>query len=483
MILGLLHSKLLMIMSAYDYDLFVIGGGSGGVRAARWSASLGAKTALCEWDKLGGTCVLRGCIPKKLMVYASQFPKHIQHAKSFGWKLSSADLNWRMFNQNRHKEIKRLENIYTRMLKKSSVHVIKGKAVLKNARTVQVQKKQWTARRILIAVGGKPKPLNIPGAEHALNSNDMFNLPQKPKSLLVIGAGYIALEFASIFNELGVKVKVLLRRGLILRSFDRDVRCHLQEQMALRGVQFSPQTVPVKIFKKGALLCVKDQAGKTHLAEKVLIAAGRTPQTEDINLRAVGVQLNSKGAVQVNSKWETSLPGVFAIGDCADTPYDLTPTATAEGMALSERLFSKKTSRFQLKNNKAFYKNIPTAVFTQPPAAVIGLTEEQAQKEGIKIQIYESRFRPLNITLTKDPEKTYIKLIADSKTQVVLGCHIVGCHAAEILQGFAVAVKAGLTKKHWDQTIGLHPTSAEECVTLRSPRTMKPTQLKQRKQS
>ena len=453
-------------MPKYDYDLFVIGGGSGGVRAARWSASLGAKVALCESDRLGGTCVIRGCIPKKLMVYGAEFSKHFKHARAYGWKIGKSQLDWKAFNQTRSKEIKRLEGVYNRLLKKASVRLLSGVGELVDAHTVKVRGKRFTSRYILIATGAYPKRLAIKGAQLALTSDDIFTLAKQPKSLLVLGAGYIALEFASIFNNLGINVKVMLRGDMILRGFDNSVRRDLQDKLQAHGIQFLSGRLPTAITKGTGGLCVVDDKGGKWRASEVLMAIGRTPNTERLNLKQAGIQTNKDGAILVNDRWETTCSGVFAVGDVANTPYALTPVAIAEGMALSKMLFAKK-GKNQKKQKKLIYDNVPTAVFTSPPVGTVGLTEAQAKAKGFKVKIYESQFRHLKLTLTSDQEKTYMKLIVCQKTDKVLGCHIVGSAADEILQGFAVAIKAGLKKDHWDQTIGIHPTSAEELVTMR----------------
>ena len=449
----------------YDYDLFVIGGGSGGIRTARFSAGLGARTALCESHRLGGTCVIRGCIPKKLMSYGAEFSDHFRRARSYGWELKGERLNWEKFNKSRNSEIERLEGIYTNLLKNSGVDFFSGRGVLKDAHSVEVDGKTYTARFILIAVGGRPSPLNVEGGECALTSNDIFSLPKKPADLLVIGGGYIGVEFAGIFHGLGTKVQLMFRRDLILRGFDRDVRQTLQEELGKKGIGMLSGRFPVKLQRRENRIHVTDNFGDVWKADVVLSAVGRKARVEQLNLKPLGIEQTEAGTVKVNEHFETSLPGVFAVGDCADTPYQLTPVATAEGMALSEFLFSKKQEE-----RKITYENIPTAVFTHPPAAVVGLTEEQALEQNREIEVFESRFRPLKLTLTDEREKTYMKLIVDKSDQKVLGCHIVGDGAPEILQGFAVALRAGLTKKHFDQTIGLHPTGAEELVTLRTPR-------------
>ena len=447
----------------YDYDLFVIGGGSGGIRAARWSAGLGAKVALCESHRLGGTCVIRGCIPKKLMVYGSGFSEAFELAESYGWELPSAQLNWKKFNETRHKEIKRLEGIYQNLLQKSKVQQVSGFGVLKSPHTVEVGGKTYTSRYILIATGGWPTPLGIPGNEFAVTSNELFSLKKCPKSLLVIGSGYIGLEFASVFKGLGSQVRVLFRRDLVLRGFDKDARAALQEELQKKGIGMASGRTPVQIEKLSEGFKVTDSQGGVWQGDLVLMATGRKANTEKLGLSQLGIKTSKSGTIPVNEHFETSLPGVFALGDCAETPYQLTPVATAEAMIFSERLFSK----FEKKMN---YENIPSVVFTSPPLGTVGLSEDEALAQKKEIVIYESRFRPLKLTLSKKESKTYMKLVVCRSSRRVLGCHIVGEGADEMLQGFAVAIKAELTKEAFDASIGIHPTSAEELVTMRTPR-------------
>ena len=449
----------------YDYDLFVIGGGSGGIRAARWSAQLGAKVALCESDRLGGTCVIRGCIPKKFMVYGSEFSEHFKKAEAYGWQLKDEpQLNWSKFNKSRNNEIKRLEGIYSRLLKESQVDFISGEGSLKNAHTVQVKKKTYTARYILIAVGSEPRLLDIEGAKLSITSNEVFSLPKQPQSLLVIGSGYIGLEFASIFKNLGTDVQLMFRKNFILRGFDKDIRVALQEELSKRNIKMISGCFPEKMEKVEDQIHVTDNKGDIWKADMVLTAIGRQALTKSLNLEAAKVKTNPQGKIVVNKKLETSCNNIFAIGDCTNSPYELTPVATAEGMVLSEMLFSKDKEKKSLT-----YENIPSAVFTHPVVATVGLTEVEALDKGYDLEIYKSSFRPLKSTLTSEDEKTFMKLIVCKKTNKLLGCHMMGEHADEVIQGFAVAVKAKLTKKHLDQTIGIHPTSAEEFVTMRTP--------------
>ncbi len=447
--------------SAYDYDLFVIGGGSGGIRAARWSSRLRAKTALCEKDRLGGTCVIRGCIPKKLMVYASSFKKDFETAGDYGWELGPAKLNWEKFNSVRNKEIDRLEGVYREVLKNSQVDYIPGCGALKGPHTVEVQGKLYTAKYILIAVGGWPSPLAIEGAELSLSSNEVFSLKKQPKSLLVLGAGYIGLEFAGIFNGLGTDVSIMFRKERILSGFDGDIRERLQKELMQKNIKMLSQKSPVKIEKKGEALLLTDDGGEAHSADLILMATGRKANIKDLNLPALGIQ-TEKSQIAVDEKFQTTCPDVFAIGDCANRPYQLTPVALSEGMFVSEYLFSGKSkARFS-------YENTPSAVFTQPEVGTVGLSEEQALKKGFQVKIYESDFRPLKLTVTKSRERAYMKLVVCQKTDQILGCHIISESAAEILQGFAVAVRNKLRKADLDKTIGIHPSSAEELVTMRT---------------
>ena len=448
-------------MAQYDYDFFVIGGGSGGIRAARWASQLGAKVALCEKDRLGGTCVIRGCIPKKLMVYAGGFKKSFELAKDYGWKLGSAELDWAQFNSVRHKEIARLESIYGNILTNNKVDYIHGHGSLKDDHTVEVEGKNYTARYILIAVGGWPSKLEIEGANHCITSNEIFDLEKQPQSLLVLGAGYIGLEFASIFNSLGTDVSVMFRKDLILSGFDKDVREHLQNELALQGITMLSQRSPLSIEKQGRSFILKDDKGGAWKGDLVFMALGRKANIKGLNLSEMGIKTQS-GQILVDDKFQTSCSSIYAVGDCIQQDYQLTPVALNQGMFVSEQLFNKESDK------KFSYHSIPSAVFTHPETAVVGLSEEQALQQGYEVKIYESSFRALKLTLTQSKEKTYMKWVVCKKTDELLGCHIVGENAGEILQGFAVAVKNRLKKSELDQTIGIHPTSAEELVTMRT---------------
>ena len=450
-------------MPKYDYDLFVIGGGSGGIRAARWSSQLGAKVALCEESRLGGTCVIRGCIPKKLMVYASSFQKEFEIAEEYGWAVPPAQLDWEKMNSVRNREIDRLESLYGNILKNNKVEFLSGRGVLKDPHTVEVQGQLYTAKYILIAVGAWPNKLNVEGSQLCITSNEIFSLEKQPKSLLVVGAGYIGLEFASIFAGFKTEVSLMFRKDLILSGFDQDLRKHLQGELIKKGIKMFSGRNPVKIEKKEGVFYVTDDKGEVWSGDLVLMATGRRAKTDSLNLQALGLQ-TKQSQIVVDDKFQTSCPGVFAIGDCTDQPYQLTPVALNEGIFVSEYLFSGR------RKSSFCYEAVPSAVFTQPPAGTVGLSEEQALRKGFQIKVYESRFRPLKLTLTKSMEKTYMKLIVCKKSDRLLGCHIVGEQAGEILQGFAVAVRNQLRKSDLDQTIGIHPSSAEELVTMRTSR-------------
>lgn len=447
-------------MSQYDFDLLTIGGGSGGVRASRWAAGLGARVAICEESRYGGTCVLRGCIPKKLMLVGSELPGHIKYFSSYGWSVGDHSLDWSVQKSARDKELSRLESIYENLLSKKGVTVLKGHGKIVSPHTVEVDGKKYTARFILIAVGSQPSLLDIPGAEWALTSDDVFEMREKPQSILIMGSGYIGVEFASIFNGFGTKVDMVFRRDKLLRGFDKDVRAFLQEEMIKSGVNVIPNNTIKKIVKKNEQFEVELSGGEVKKVEKVLFATGRKPKIDNLGLKSLTVKTNAQGGIEVNEYFETSVKDIYALGDCANTPYQLTPVATAEGMILAEHLFSgsKKTMD---------YRYIPTAVFSQPPVAVVGLTEEQARENNYSIDVYTSRFRPLKYTVTSIDKKTFMKIIVDKKTDKVLGVHMVGDDASEIMQGIAVALKVGATKSDFDKTIGIHPTSAEEFVTMR----------------
>ena len=451
-------------MSSYDFDLLTIGGGSGGVRASRWAASLGAKVAICEKDRYGGTCVLRGCIPKKLMLLGSELPEYVKYFSEYGWSVEPGKLDWMGQKSIRDKELSRLEKIYETLLDKKGVHVLKGHGRIVAPHTAEINQKKYTARFILIAVGNQASLLDIPGCEHAIVSDDVFELKEKPESILIMGSGYIGVEFAGIFQGYGSQVSLVFRRDKPLRGFDSDVRSFLQEEMIKSGVEVIPNNVVTQIVKKNEKSFeVTLSEGQVKTVEKVLFATGRKPNTANLGLSEMNIQINKRGEIKVDKYFETSAKSIYALGDCADTSYQLTPVATAEGMLLAEHLFSSSEKTMD-------YNCIPTAVFSQPPIATVGLTEELAMERGYTVAVYTSSFRPLKYTVTSLDKKTYLKMIVDKKTDRVLGVHAGGADAPEIMQGIAVALKAGATKSDFDQTVGIHPTTAEEFVTLREER-------------
>ncbi|CAN2970446.1 MULTISPECIES: glutathione-disulfide reductase [Pseudomonas] len=448
---------------AYDFDLYVIGAGSGGVRAARFAAGFGAKVAVAESRYLGGTCVNVGCVPKKLLVYGAHFAEDFEQASGFGWSLGEANFDWATLIANKDREINRLNGIYRNLLVNSGVTLHEGHARLVDAHQVEINGERFTAKHILIATGGWPQIPEIPGREHAIGSNEAFFLKELPKRVLVVGGGYIAVEFAGIFHGLGAHTSLLYRGDLFLRGFDGSVRKHLQEELTKRGLdlQFNADIERIDKQADGSLKAtLKD--GRVLEADCVFYATGRRPMLDNLGLENTGVKLDERGFVAVDDLYQTAEPSILAIGDVIGR-VQLTPVALAEGMAVARRLFKPEQYR------AVDYANIATAVFSLPNIGTVGLTEEDARKNGHNVQIFESRFRPMKLTLTDCQEKTLMKLVVDADTDKVLGCHMVGPDAGEIVQGLAIALKAGATKQHFDETIGVHPTAAEEFVTMRTP--------------
>ncbi|OWQ40697.1 glutathione-disulfide reductase [Pseudomonas lactis] len=448
---------------AYDFDLYVIGAGSGGVRAARFAAGFGAKVAVAESRYLGGTCVNVGCVPKKLLVYGAHFAEDFEQASGFGWSLGEANFDWATLIANKDREINRLNGIYRNLLVNSGVTLHEGHARLVDAHQVEINGERFTAKHILIATGGWPQIPEIPGREHAIGSNEAFFLKELPKRVLVVGGGYIAVEFAGIFHGLGAQTSLLYRGDLFLRGFDGSVRKHLQEELTRRGLdlQFNADIERIDKQADGSLKAtLKD--GRVLEADCVFYATGRRPMLDNLGLENTGVKLDERGFVAVDDLYQTAEPSILAIGDVIGR-VQLTPVALAEGMAVARRLFKPEQYR------PVDYANIATAVFSLPNIGTVGLTEEDARKHGHNVQIFESRFRPMKLTLTDCQEKTLMKLVVDADTDKVLGCHMVGPDAGEIVQGLAIALKAGATKQHFDETIGVHPTAAEEFVTMRTP--------------
>lgn len=447
----------------YDFDLFVIGAGSGGVRAARFAAGFGARVAVAESRYLGGTCVNVGCVPKKLLVYGSHFADDFEQAEGFGWTAGKAQFDWEKLISNKNREIERLNGIYRKLLVNSGVTLLEGHARLADAHHVEINGQRFSAERILIATGGWPQIPEIPGREHAITSNEAFFLKQLPKRVLVVGGGYIAVEFAGIFNGLGTDTTLLYRGDLFLRGFDKSVRTHLVEELTKRGLQLQFNTDIVRIDKQSdsSLLATLND-GRQLEADSIFYATGRRPMLDNLGLENTRVELNERGYIDVNDNFETHEPSILALGDVIGR-VQLTPVATAEGMAVARRLFKPEQYR------PVDYRHIPTAVFSQPNIGTVGLTEEQALENGHKVVVFESRFKPMKLTLTESSEQTLMKLVVDARTDRVLGAHMVGPDAGDIIQGLAIALKAGATKRLFDETIGVHPTSAEEFVTLRTP--------------
>ncbi|UVK86001.1 glutathione-disulfide reductase [Pseudomonas sp. B21-051] len=448
---------------AYDFDLYVIGAGSGGVRAARFAAGFGAKVAVAESRYLGGTCVNVGCVPKKLLVYGAHFAEDFEQSSGFGWSLGEANFDWATLIANKDREINRLNGIYRNLLVNSGVTLHEAHAKIVGPHEVEVNGERFTAKNVLIATGGWPQIPEIPGHEHAISSNQAFFLKQLPKRVLVVGGGYIAVEFAGIFHGLGANTTLLYRGDLFLRGFDGSVRKHLQEELTKRGMdlQFNADIARIDKQPDGSLKAtLKD--GRVLEADCVFYATGRRPMLDNLGLENTDVQLTDKGFIKVDEQYQTSEPSILALGDVIGR-VQLTPVALAEGMAVARRLFKPEQYR------PVDYKMIPTAVFSLPNIGTVGLTEEEAREAGHEVVIYESRFRPMKLTLTECQEKTLMKLVVDGKTDKVLGCHMVGPDAGEIVQGLAIALKAGATKRDFDDTIGVHPTAAEEFVTLRTP--------------
>ncbi|MDM9652680.1 glutathione-disulfide reductase [Pseudomonas wenzhouensis] len=448
---------------SYDFDLFVIGAGSGGVRAARFAASFGARVAVAESRYLGGTCVNVGCVPKKLLVYGAHFAEDFEQASGFGWSLGEANFDWATLIGNKNREIERLNGIYRNLLVNSGVSLFEGHARIVDAHTIEVNGQRHSTERILIATGGWPQIPDIPGREHAISSNEAFFLEQLPKRVLVVGGGYIAVEFASIFHGLGAQTSLLYRGDLFLRGFDGAVREHLREELSKKGMdlQFNADIASLARQADGSLAAtLKD--GRVLEADCVFYATGRRPMLDNLGLENVEVKLDARGYIEVDDLFQTATPSVLAIGDVIGR-VQLTPVALAEGMAVARRLFKPEEYR------PLDYRMIPTAVFSLPNIGTVGLSEEQAIEEGYQVKVFESRFRPMKLTLTENPERTLMKLVVDADSDRVLGCHMVGPEAGEIIQGLAVALKAGATKQIFDETIGVHPSAAEEFVTLRTP--------------
>lgn len=448
-------------MAKYDYDLFSIGAGSGGVRASRVAAGFGARVAVAEERYLGGTCVNVGCIPKKLLVYASHYSEDFEDAAAYGWTVSQRRFDWTPLIENKNREIARLQGVYRELLEQAGIERIEGRACIVDPHTVRVGDRRLTAEHILVATGGWPSVPETPGIEHAITSNEAFHLKELPRHVILVGGGYIAVEFASIFNGFGVETVQLYRGPLFLRGFDDDVRKALAGEMRRKGIDLRFNLNVQKIERTHASVVATLTDGSTLEADQIMYATGRLPATRDLGLMEAGVELDSKGAIIVDEYSRSTVPSIWAIGDVTDR-IKLTPVAIHEGIALAQTLFGNRPT-------KPDHEDVPSAVFSQPQIGAVGLTEARAHERYREIEIYRSHFRPLKHTLTGRDEKTMLKLIVDGASNRVVGAHMVGPDAGEIIQGIAIAVKCRATKAQFDATIGIHPTTAEEFVTLRAP--------------
>ena len=448
-------------MAGFDYDLFVIGAGSGGVRAARMAADYGAKVAIAEESRVGGTCVIRGCIPKKLLVYAAHFAEDVEDAGGFGWTVADARFDWPTLIANKDREIDRLNRVYKKLLADAGVALIEARAVLIDPHTVEIADRRITAATILLAVGAWPVLPAEPGAGHGITSNEAFHLPQLPRRIVVAGGGYVAVEFAGIFNGLGATVTLLYRGEQILRGFDDDIRATLADEMRKKGVDLRLRTTIARTDKAGAACRVTLSDGSALEVDQVMYAIGRRPHTARMGLAEVGVRLAEDGAVVVDSFSQNSVPGIYAIGDCTNR-VNLTPVAIREGAAFADTVYGGRPTAVD-------HAAVASAVFSNPPVGTVGLTEAAARRRYGAVDVYKATFRPLKHTLSGRDEKTMMKLVVDRASQRVLGAHMVGIDAAEIIQGVAIAVKMGATKAQFDQTVAIHPSAAEEFVTMRTP--------------
>ncbi len=449
-------------MPTYDYDLFTIGAGSGGVRACRFAANFGARVAVAEERYLGGTCVNVGCIPKKLLSYAAHYHDDFADAAGFGWNLGERHFDWATLIANKDREIARLNGVYDRLLTGSGVDIIRTRARITDAHTIEVEGRSITAKHILVATGGWPVLPEVPGIEHAISSNEAFHLKALPKRVMIVGAGYIAVEFASIFNGLGSRTSLIYRGEHLIREFDADLGLTLAVEMEKKGVKIRFKTLISKIEKSGAEIRLALSDGTAaSTCDALMCATGRAPNTKGLGLEEAGVKLAANGAVLVDERFQTSVESIHAIGDVVDR-MQLTPVALAEGMVVADRLFNTNSRKMD-------YQFVPTAVFSHPNVGTVGLSEAQARQQFGDVRIFRTNFKALKHTLSGSDERTMMKLVVDAASDRVLGVHMVGPDAGEIIQGFAVALKCGATKAQFDATIGIHPTAAEEFVTMREP--------------
>jgi glutathione reductase (NADPH) len=446
---------------AYDYDLFVIGAGSGGVRAARLAAISGAKVAVAEADRVGGTCVIRGCVPKKFMVYASEFSKHFELAQGYGWTIGERAFDWPMFLAAKDKEIARLSGAYVKNLQNAGAELVHGKARIADAHTIEVAGHgSFTTDKILVATGGRPwAPKDLPGLEYAISSNEAFHLQELPKRIVIAGGGYIAVEFAGIFNGLGVETTLVHRGPNVLRGFDDDIRAHVAEEMEKRGIKVILGCQHAAIEKTDTGLVNRFNNGHHCESDVVMFAVGREPYVEGLGLEAAGVALSDVGAVVVDDYSRTNVENIWAVGDVTNR-INLTPVAIREGQAFAETEFHNRPTRFD-------HETVASAVFSQPPIGSVGLSEADARHHHGKVDIYLARYRARKTTFVGGDERCLMKLVVEPATEKILGCHVVGPDSPEIIQMAAVAIKMGVTKPQWDSTCAVHPTLAEELVTMR----------------
>ncbi len=444
----------------YQYDLFVIGAGSGGVRASRFAAQYGARVAIAEDTYMGGTCVNVGCVPKKLFAYAAHFEELFRDATGFGWQCNTPKFDWRTLLENKDREILRLNGIYARLLESSGAKIFHQHATLVDAHTIRVGDERVTAKHILIATGGWPWVPEFPGSEHVITSNDIFHLDRLPRRIAIVGGGYIALEFASILHGMGVEVALLYRGKLPLRGFDTKMREHLIEEMRKKGVAMHFECEVTRIDRVSDELHIKLDNGDVLTGDSVLYATGRKPRTKNLGLEKAGIACDDNGHIVVDEFFQTSVNNIYAIGDVIGG-IELTPMALAQGMAVAKTLFTSTPTKVDI-------ELVPTAVFTHPNFATVGLSEEKA-REKFDVSVFTTSFRQLKHTLTDNSEKTHMKLVVDKASDRVLGAHMIGPDAGELIQGLAVAIRAGATKAHFDSTLGIHPSAAEEFVTMRSP--------------
>ena len=449
-------------MPRYDYDLVTIGAGSGGVRASRMAAQFGAKVAVCENSRVGGTCVIRGCVPKKLLVYGAHFADDFEDAAGYGWTIAKPSFDWTRLIAAKDAEIDRLNKVYLRILSENKVDLLEGTARLTDAHTVDVGGRTVTAAHILIATGAWPHMPDVPGIEHAITSNEALDLKRLPPRVVIVGGGYIAVEFAGIFSTLGAEVTQILRGDTVLRGFDEDMRTCLAEEMSHRGVKILADSVVRSIEKENGAFSLRLAHGDMMVADLVMYATGRRPRSTGIGLEEAGVALGAGDAVVVDDYSCTSVAHIYAVGDVTDR-LNLTPVAISEGAAFAYSVFGDRPTR-------ADHRDVPTAVFSQPPLSTVGLTESEAVAQFGTVDVYMSRFRAMKHTLSGREEQTIMKLVVDPESDRVVGCHMLGMDAPEIIQGLGIALKCGATKAQFDATVGIHPSAAEEFVTMREKR-------------